>query len=80
MFKRNSLGIMRRLYIDGTEINYATNDSAFKAWLKLVEKEQVKSNILKGIIINRQWLFYLWVNGYSPLEALKDVQMDKAKS
>jgi hypothetical protein len=48
-------------------------ETAFKAWIKLVEAEQQCRGILKNIIINRQWLYYLWQNGYTPYDALLNI-------
>jgi hypothetical protein len=57
--------------------NYQANDSVFMDWLKLVEDEQSSRGILKNTVINRQLLHYLWENGYSPIEALKDLNCDE---
>jgi hypothetical protein len=51
----------------------------FKEWLKLVEDEQVSSNVLKSKIINRQLLYHFWTNGYSPVDAIRELQGDEDK-
>jgi hypothetical protein len=55
-------------------ISYPESDPTFKEWLKLVEKEQVKHGILINVVLNRRLLYHYWANGYSPMDALKQVQ------
>jgi hypothetical protein len=64
-------------YTGGNITNYPLADLNFKEWLKMVEREQTDRNIMKNIIINRQWLHLLWEQGFTPADALKDVECNE---
>ena len=55
----------------------STAELTFREFVKLVEDEQIKSKLMLNVILNRQLLYYYWVNVYAPADALKEVLTDE---